>query len=139
MNVFLIMILSYLIGSIPFAYLITRLTTGKDVRSLGSGNVGATNAARAMGFKFGLMVGVLDVLKGVFAVLLAKHLLSAEPEYYFFISSFLVIIGHNWSVFLKFSGGKGVATTFGVLVSIYPFVFPFLLVIWVLLVIYSHY
>src|SRR5690554_5637814 len=122
MSVFLIMLLSYLLGSIPFAYLITRLTIGKDVRSLGSGNVGATNAARAMGFKYGLLVGVLDILKGVIAVLIARILLPSEPGYLFFISSFLVIVGHNWSVFLKFHGGKGVATTFGVLVTIYPFI-----------------
>ncbi|MEJ6950592.1 glycerol-3-phosphate 1-O-acyltransferase PlsY [Natronospora cellulosivora (SeqCode)] len=140
MNILFIMLLSYLIGSIPFAYLVTRLTTGKDVRSVGSGNVGATNAARAMGFKFGLLVGILDILKGVLAVVIARYLLATEAtDSLFLLASFLVIIGHNWSIFLKFSGGKGVATSFGVIVTLYPFIFLFLLVIWVLFVLFTRY
>lgn len=140
MNFIFILIISYLLGAIPFAYIMTRILTGKDVRCYGSGNVGATNAGRLLGFKYGLLVAVLDVLKGIIAVTIAKNLLSPElPRYYLLIASLFVIIGHNWSVFLKFSGGKGVATTFGVIFCLYPLAFFVFLLIWVIVVLLTHY
>ena len=69
-------IISYTIGAIPFAYIMTRLLVGKDVREFGSGNVGATNAGRVLGFKYGFMVAVLDVLKAILAVSIARWLIS---------------------------------------------------------------
>ena len=116
LSFFLVIIISYLIGAIPFAYIMTRLITGKDVRDFGSGNVGATNAGRVLGFKYGFLVAVLDVLKAILAVNITRSLLSPElPEYYLLIAALFVIIGHNWTIFLGFSGGKGVATTCGVI------------------------
>ncbi|MFW6305971.1 MAG: glycerol-3-phosphate 1-O-acyltransferase PlsY [Bacillota bacterium] len=140
MNFMIVLLISYLIGAIPFAYLITRLITGKDVRKHGSGNVGATNAARVMGFKYGILVAILDIAKGILAVIIARNLLTqGSPTYFLLISSLFVIIGHNWSVFLNFSGGKGVATTFGVIISLFPLVFLYFLIIWILLVIITRY
>lgn len=140
MSFLVIILVSYFLGAIPFAYIMTRLITGKDVRSYGSGNVGATNAARMLGFKYGALVAILDVLKGILAVTIAKTLLPVDaPTYYLLLAALTVIIGHNWSVFLKFSGGKGVATTFGVILSLYPLVFLIFLLIWVSLVLITRY
>lgn len=77
--------IGYIIGSIPFAYIVTRLISGKDVRKFGSGNVGATNATRVMGLPYGLMVAGLDIFKGYIAVLLARFILPVETPYYFII------------------------------------------------------
>lgn len=139
MSIYLIMIFSYFLGSIPFAYIITRFMTGKDVRKIGSGNVGATNASRVMGVKYGLLVGIFDILKGFLAVTIAQLLLPGEASYLLLLASLLAIIGHNWSIFLKFTGGKGVATTFGVLLKLLPVVFIFYVVIWLLVVIITRY
>ncbi len=140
MSFLIIILVSYFLGAIPFAYIMTRLITGKDVRSYGSGNVGATNAARMLGFKYGVLVAILDVLKGILAVTIAKTLLPIDaPTYYLLLAALTVIIGHNWSVFLKFSGGKGVATTFGVILSLYPLVFLIFLLIWISLVLITRY
>lgn len=140
MNLILVLIISYFLGAIPFAYIMTSFITGKDVRQYGSGNVGATNAARVMGIKYGIIVGIMDIFKGFIAIMAAKLLLySSAPEYYLFLAALLAIIGHNWPVFLKFSGGKGVATTFGVILGIYPVVFLFFILIWFLLVIIGKY
>lgn len=99
-------LLAYLIGAIPFSYLIA-LARGVDVRSVGSGNVGATNVARSAGRVYGALALLLDVGKGVSAVGLGWAL--GTPLWL----AGLAVIGHNWSVFLGFQGGKGVATTLG--------------------------
>lgn len=133
-------IISYTIGAIPFAYIMTRLITGKDVRDFGSGNVGATNAGRVLGFKYGFLVAVLDVLKAILAVNITRSLLSPElPEYYLLIAALFVIIGHNWTIFLGFSGGKGVATTCGVIFSLNPLAFLFFFIIWLIVLLLSRY
>lgn len=118
MNYFFIAIISYLLGNISFAYILGKIFTKKDVRDFGSGNAGATNAIRAFGKKIGSMVFVGDVLKGVIAVLIGKTL----GETGMYLAGALVIIGHNWPVFLNFKGGKGVATTIGVMLIASPFV-----------------
>jgi glycerol-3-phosphate acyltransferase PlsY len=140
MRLLITFIISYIIGAIPFAFIFTRLLTGKDVRKIGSGNVGATNASRVMGIKFGLLVGVLDVLKGFFGVWVAQLLLPPDlPVYYLLMASFLTVLGHNWSIFLKFSGGKGVATTFGILLKLMPAAFLAFIIIWLSVVILTRY
>lgn len=118
MNYFFIAIISYLLGNISFAYILGKIFTKKDVRDFGSGNAGATNAIRAFGKKIGAMVFVGDVLKGVIAVLIGKTL----GETGMYLAGAMVIIGHNWPVFLNFKGGKGVATTIGVMLIASPFV-----------------
>lgn len=139
MLVLSIILICYLIGAVPFAFITTHLITGKDVRKYGSGNVGATNASRLLGFKFGVLVALLDIFKGYIAVLIANLFLFDMPVYYFLLASLAVIIGHNWSVFLRFSGGKGVATTVGVLLRLLPIGFLIYALIWISVIILSKY
>ncbi|PTX59890.1 glycerol-3-phosphate acyltransferase PlsY [Melghirimyces profundicolus] len=108
----LVVVLSYLIGSISFSYWITRLLKGIDIRMHGSGNAGATNMLRVVGKGPAIAVFLLDALKGVAAVGLAAGL--SENAALMFLAGIMAIIGHNWPVFLGFRGGKGIATTIGV-------------------------
>jgi len=105
-------IVAYLIGSIPFGYLVAKLR-GINIREVGSGNIGATNIARNLGWKLGAVVGVLDFMKGFFPVLLAR-LLFDEVGYVLLIS-IMPIVGHIFPIWLHFRGGKGVASIFGLL------------------------
>jgi glycerol-3-phosphate acyltransferase PlsY len=116
-------IISYLVGSIPTAYIFGRLLKGIDIRKFGSGNVGATNALRVLGRGPGISVLVLDILKGFIVVTLLADILSsavtgASVETLRIIFGLSCICGHNWTVFLRFKGGKGIATTFGFLLGL---------------------
>ena len=120
-------IVSYLIGSIPTAYIFGWILKGIDIRNFGSGNVGATNALRILGKGPGIMVLVLDILKGVVPVLflgnfvmaMAKAEIAGIPdEMLRILLGLSCISGHNWTIFLRFKGGKGVATTLGVLLGL---------------------
>jgi glycerol-3-phosphate acyltransferase PlsY len=119
--VVLALVLGYLLGSIPFAYLIARLVRGVDIRKLGGGNVGAVNTIREIGLLPGLGVFVADIAKGALAVLIAQWL--GINLYWVFAAGFLAVLGHNWPVWLKFRGGQGLATTMGVLVVFSPIPF----------------
>ena len=112
-------LLSYLLGSIPAAAWVAR-ARGVDIRQVGSGNSGATNVLRALGKGPALAVAVFDILKGVLAVWLGRLLGLDEP--WAALCGVLAVLGHNFSPFLKFRGGKGVATSFGVLALIAPLV-----------------
>ena len=107
---------AYLLGSIPFAYLIGRWLKGIDLREAGDGRLGATFAYRRVGFVGGLIVALMDVGKGVAVVLIAKML--GLPLAVVIIAGLAVVVGHNWSIFLQFKGGKGAFTTYAVLVSL---------------------
>jgi acyl phosphate:glycerol-3-phosphate acyltransferase len=114
------LIISYVLGSIPTAYLFGRMLKGIDIRKVGSGNIGATNAMRALGKWPGITVLLLDILKGFAVVVLLGDYFSNKPIFWQaqnlrIIMGLCSICGHNWTIFLKFKGGKGVATTFGVL------------------------
>lgn len=109
----------YLSGSIPFGLLLARIVAGKDVRTEGSGNIGATNVARVVGKKLGALVLVLDALKGALPVLAAQHFLPGEPLWHDAVG-LAAFFGHVFPVWLKFKGGKGVATALGVLVVLLP-------------------
>ena len=140
MKIFFLAILSYLIGSVPTAYLITKKLKGEDIRKFGSGNIGATNAARVLGLKMGILVAFIDILKGYFAVILIQLILPQHTSLYIMFSlALIVIIGHNFSIFLKFSGGKGVATTIGIVMRIFPIGFLILTIIWFLITIITRY
>lgn len=116
MNTILAMVISYLIGSIPFGVLISR-TKGIDIMGLGSGNIGTTNVWRNLGPGYGLLVLGLDMSKGLIAVLIGRYLGGIETE---LLAAFSVLCGHSWSVFLRFKGGKIVATGAGVILAISP-------------------
>jgi glycerol-3-phosphate acyltransferase PlsY len=105
-------VIAYLLGSIPFGYVLTRLTTGRDVLASGSGNIGATNVLRTAGKKLGLATLALDILKGVAAVALADWLTGTDPAW-MALAALAVSAGHVFPVFLKFQGGKAVATFAG--------------------------
>lgn len=119
MNYIIVLIISYLLGNLSFAYILGKFLMKKDVRDYGSGSSGATNAIRVFGAKIGIMVFVGDVLKGIVAVLIGKMICGDIGGY---LAGVFVIVGHNWPVLLKFKGGKGVAATIGVMLMINPFV-----------------
>ncbi len=115
----LIIIISYLLGNISFAYILGKLIMKKDVRKYGSGNSGATNALRVFGPKIAIIAFIGDLLKGIIAVYIGRKI-GAEIGAY--IAGITVIIGHNWPVLLKFKGGKGITTSIGVMLMINPIV-----------------
>jgi len=121
MNAYLITaVLSYLLGSIPFGYLLVRVFRGEDVRASGSGNIGATNVARRSK-ALGIATLLLDAGKGFAAVLLAKSLFAGPHQQLLLTAAaFFAVLGHLFPVWLKFRGGKGVATSFGSFVLIAP-------------------
>jgi glycerol-3-phosphate acyltransferase PlsY len=136
---------AYLLGAVPFAFLIAR-AYGKDLRTIGSGNIGATNLARALGRKWGYICFALDVLKG-FIPMVAVRAIAGTPDRPALLALWLAvgvaaILGHVFSVFLAFKGGKGVATSFGVALGLWPyFTIPGLvaLAVWVAVVLVWRY
>ncbi len=112
-------ILGYLLGSIPSAYIATRVATGKDVRQLGGGNVGGLNVYREVGAIPALAAGIVDVGKGAAAVAIAYWLLDVSQPFVL-LTALAAVAGHNWMVFLKFSGGKGMGATIGALFILLP-------------------
>lgn len=109
-------IVCYLIGSINSSILISKLVTGKDIRESGSGNAGATNMLRTMGKKYAVITLIIDILKGVVAILLSMLAVSfGAGEASAYIAGVAVVLGHNFPVFFGFRGGKGVATSLGVI------------------------
>jgi len=127
---------SYLLGSIPAGYLAGRIA-GIDIRDVGSGNIGATNVTRVLGRRYGYPVFILDFLKGVLAVgisiFFAKHAQSrsASPELLGIVAAVFCVIGHAFPVWLGFRGGKGVATSAGVLFGLMPLAALIGAVVWV--------
>jgi acyl phosphate:glycerol-3-phosphate acyltransferase len=113
----LLVFAGYVLGSIPFGYLLVRARSGRDVRAMGSGNIGATNVARTAGWSIGIATLVLDAAKGFFAVWLAGHFSDGNIRFMMY-AGLAAILGHVFPVWLKFSGGKGVATALGVFLMI---------------------
>lgn len=119
-------VIAYILGSIPFGYLLTRVATGRDVRASGSGNIGATNVLRTAGKKLGIATLALDILKGTLAVVIAQYLTGAN-QMWMALAAFAVSAGHVFPVFLNFKGGKAVATFAGAFGYLMPI--PLLLTI----------
>lgn len=118
-NGIIAIILGYLLGSIPTAYIATRMAAGKDVRRLGGGNVGGLNVYREVGIVPAAVVGIVDVGKGAAAVAIAQWLLGVSPTFVL-AAALASVVGHNWMVFLKFSGGKGMGAAIGSLFILLP-------------------
>lgn len=110
-ELFLIILVSYLFGSIPFGLLLTKIFLKKDIREIGSGNIGATNVLRAGNKILGYSTLVLDILKAVLPILYIKFFMNE----YLYISALSIFIGHVFPIWLKFKGGKGVASYLGIL------------------------
>ncbi|MDD3631256.1 MAG: glycerol-3-phosphate 1-O-acyltransferase PlsY [Atribacterota bacterium] len=130
----LILIISFFLGSIPFGYLVSKYLKKIDIREYGSGNIGTANTFRVLGVRYALLVLIGDCSKGLLAVYLAK-IVATESITLQLLTGLFAIMGHNWSIFLKLKGGKGIATTFGVILSIYPNIAFISAIIWVVLVI----
>ena len=114
--VLLVITIAYLLGSIPSAYIVGRLLKGLDIREVGDGRMGAAAIFRRAGLAGGVIVGFMDLTKGAAAVLLAQYLGLPLPVV--LLAALAVVAGHNWSIFLRFTGGKGALTMYGVLVSL---------------------
>ena len=129
----LIIVLSYLAGSIPTSIIVSKLFFGFDIRERGSGNAGGTNAFRILGWKVGLTVMILDLGKGVLATYLISQIrvdsLSWPMVYVQIIAGSAAVIGHIWTIFAGFRGGKGVGTAAGMLLVLYPISFVISLLI----------
>lgn len=114
----LAIMLGYLLGTIPTGYILTRWLAGADLRSVESGGTGATNAQRALGWRWGLVVLVGDLAKGAFAVVLARQLDAGATAVA--LAGAAAVVGHCWPVWLRFRGGKGVATGAGAAMALSP-------------------
>jgi glycerol-3-phosphate acyltransferase PlsY len=136
---------AYLLGSIPFGLLVAR-AKGVDIRTAGSGNIGATNAMRVLGKPAGILVLILDALKGYAAAAWLPHLVLAalgastrEPELLPLLAGICAVLGHNYTCWLKFKGGKGIATTAGVYLFLAPLAVLIALVVFLITVVATRY
>lgn len=137
-----ILALAYLLGSIPFGYLLVLVVRKEDVRATGSGNIGATNVARSGGKGLGLLTLLLDALKGVVAVLIAMHFapsVNGVASTLAIAAGVVAVLGHMFPVWLRFRGGKGIATALGVFLTLVPWVALSALALFILIVALSRY
>ena len=134
-------VVSYLLGSIPTGFLVAR-ARGIDIRSVGSGNIGATNVLRVLGKPAGVFVMFVDALKGAIAVLIAVRVIgpifsgiqgNPANEWYGVCAGVAAILGHNFTCWLSFKGGKGIATSAGVLLALVPWSLVIILAVWLIL------
>ena len=135
MEIGLIALISYLLGSIPFGFLLTKIFLKKDIRKIGSGNIGATNALRTGNKIIGYSTLILDILKAIIPILVVK-VYFAE---FIFISSLSVFLGHVFPIWLKFNGGKGVATYVGILFCINYILGLLFIISWAIVFLVSKY
>ncbi len=129
MDILIIGIISYLMGSIPFGLILTKIFLKKDIREVGSGNIGATNVLRTGNKIIGYLTLVLDILKAIIPIIYVK---INYPDY-LFISSLCAFLGHVFPVWLKFKGGKGVATYLGILFAINIYFGLIFIVVWLII------
>ena len=138
MKIALIIISCYLLGSIPFGYIVGKLFKKVDIRELGSGNIGATNVFRILGPSLASLVLIGDIGKGILSIYLVQYL-NIDNLLIITIAGLAVICGHDWSLFLGFKGGKGIATTFGVVFALNPTISILALIIWGVVLITTRY
>jgi glycerol-3-phosphate acyltransferase PlsY len=141
----ILIIVAYLLGSVPFGVIIAR-AHGKDLRIIGSGNIGATNLARALGRKWAYFCFCLDVLKGMLPMLVGIKLISTPPNiaelFLWLVAGIAAVLGHIFPIYIKFKGGKGVATSFGIALGLWPYYTVCAVVsvvIWVVVVLAKRY
>jgi len=119
----LLIVLTFIWGSIPFGFILTKMYTGKNILVLGSGNIGSTNVCRVAGRRVSIYTQILDMLKGLIPVAIILYIQGVNtffPDYYVYVIALSSIIGHDFSLFLKFNGGKGVNTTLGASILLAP-------------------
>lgn len=132
----LVGVIGYLIGCFSSAYVVGKMTNHIDIREHGSGNSGTTNALRVMGKKAAVITFLCDVLKGVIAALIGRYILGDIGQV---IGGLCAVIGHNWPMFLSFKGGKGVATSLGVLITINPLIVLTCVIIGLIIALVTNY
>ena len=137
MKFFLASVVAYLIGSIPNGLILGKLFWQIDLREHGSKNIGATNAYRTLGAKPAALIFIMDLLKGIIGVWLGSYMVGTPLA--MILGGITAIIGHNWSVFLKFTGGKGVATGLGVIAMLMPQVTIIVFITWIVIVYITKY
>ncbi|MDA3813571.1 MAG: glycerol-3-phosphate 1-O-acyltransferase PlsY [Candidatus Cloacimonetes bacterium] len=135
MNIIITFFVAYILGSIPISYIMGKLIKGIDIRDFGSGNVGATNALRILGTKVGVFTLIMDIGKGFLAVNIARLIIHQPSDLILIITGLFAILGHIFTIFLKFKGGKGVATSAGVFIALVPIpmaiaLFVFIITVW---------
>lgn len=150
MQLTFIIVVAYLLGSIPSGLLVGKLFHGVDVRTLGSKNMGSTNTFRTLGWKAGITVQVLDILKGIAAVAVARYVFSGNLPFpnmtpfeditiVCIIAGIAAVLGHVWTIFAQFKGGKGINTALGMLIAIVPVEIAVALGVFLLVVLASGY
>jgi acyl phosphate:glycerol-3-phosphate acyltransferase len=138
MTLILVLVAAYLIGGIPFGYLLVKMKRGEDVRAMGSGNIGATNVLRTTGRSLGILTLLLDIAKGALAVWLADRFLYGSTTG-MSLAALAVMAGHAYPVFLKFQGGKAVATFVGAFLYLMPIPLLTVLIVFVVTVAATRY
>jgi len=128
LNVFSVMLLSYLAGSFPTSIIVGKITKGIDIRQFGSGNAGGTNAFRVLGWKAGILVSLVDIGKGTFATVIISRIQLGVPLFentvgMMILAGVCAMLGHSFTIFGGFRGGKGVATGAGMLIGLFPYAF----------------
>lgn len=136
MNILLVFIGSYLIGSFSSSYILGKMIRDLDIREHGSGNAGATNALRVMGVGIAALTFIMDAFKGFLAIQLGKYLMGYDGA---LLASIFVVIGHNYPVFLNFKGGKGIATSLGIILTLNWKVALICLSVWIIITLLTRY
>ena len=138
----LVVVISYFMGTISCAYLISKYVFSTDIRQYGSKNPGTTNMLRTFGKKAGAITLIGDYLKGTLAVLISIFLakkMGLDPDLAKYISAIAVVCGHNWSIFMRFRGGKGVATSYGAMLAISPLMTLASMVFYIIILLVTRY
>ena len=114
----LIILLGYLFGCLQWSYILGKVVKKKDIRSLGVGNAGASNTVTVFGWKMGVVVGILDISKAIISIIIIKYIFKSSDIFSLYLNGTSVILGHNYPFFMGFKGGKGTASTVGMLFAI---------------------
>lgn len=138
MKIALVITICYLLGSIPFGYIVGKMFKKIDIRELGSGNIGATNVFRMLGPSLASLVLIGDIGKGILSIYLVRFF-NIDNLLISTIAGLVVICGHDWSIFLGFKGGKGIATTFGVVFALNPTISILAVIVWGIVLVTTRY
>ena len=114
----LIILLGYIFGCLQWSYILGKIIKKKDIRSLGVGNAGASNTVTVFGWKMGVVVGILDISKAIISIIIIRYILKSTDMLSIYLNGTSVILGHNYPFFMGFKGGKGTASTVGMLLAI---------------------
>jgi glycerol-3-phosphate acyltransferase PlsY len=140
----ILLILSYLTGSIPTSIIVSRITKNIDIRQHGSGNAGATNVYRILGWKYALIVLLLDIFKAwlpsaIYATTIFQYILILDIGFMQILCGSFAVIGHTYPIFARFKGGKGVGPLIGVLLALFPIAFPLCLIVAIAVIVTTGY